>query len=91
MQATDDIARIIDSRFITIFKEVAQNYELEYGDISPEQVNKVDDIKQQLADLLGAYVHQNNKDICPAMSIEEEYELYKVIHKEIDCEVCCDN
>lgn len=22
------------------------------------------------------------------MSIEEQFELYKVIHKEIDCEVC---
>lgn len=59
MLTTDTIAEAIETNINKMFTEVAREYELKYGDIAPEQVAKLDDIKQDLADILGDYVHQN--------------------------------
>ena len=56
---TDTIKNTIDTNIDKMFTDLVGEYELKHGDISPEQVLKLEDIKELLGDLLGDYVHQN--------------------------------
>ena len=56
---TDTVRTILDTNIDKMFTELVAEYDLKYGDIAPEQVDKLDRIKEQLGDLLGDYVYQN--------------------------------
>ena len=59
MITNDTIAEIINQAENTIFKELVTEYGLLYGDIAPEQVVRLERIKQELAEVCGDFVHQN--------------------------------
>ena len=56
---TDTVKAVMDKHIMNMFVELADEYDLRSGDFAPEQEFKLDDIKEELGDLLGDYVHQN--------------------------------
>lgn len=60
--ATATINKAIDDHIDQLFIDVAKEYDLPYGDISPETVNKLDGVKELLGYILGDYVHDNLPD-----------------------------
>jgi hypothetical protein len=55
----DDIADIVSEGVDEIFNTVSDKYKLEYGDVSPEEVMKLKEIKKQLSVLVHGYVKNN--------------------------------
>lgn len=54
------IKSIIDQHFDSIFKSIADEFNLQNGDITVEQSLRLDDIQEQLFSLVKTFVRQNN-------------------------------
>lgn len=57
--STDSVKDIVDVGIDDMFSKVVNEYDLEFGDISPDQAFELDNIKEKLAELLCDFVHQN--------------------------------
>lgn len=56
---TDTVKEVMERNIQNMFVELADEYDLRFGDFAPEQEFQLDKIKEELGDLLGDYVHQN--------------------------------
>lgn len=56
---TDTVKEVMEKHIGQMFVDLADEYDLPYGDFAPEQELELDGIKEQLGNLLGDYVHQN--------------------------------
>ena len=59
MNCKNDIRKFVKSEFESIFQEVAAGFDLECGDISPDQTFALNRLEEKLTDLLEDYVEQN--------------------------------
>ena len=57
--STDSVNDIVEVGVDEMFSKVVNEYDLEFGDISPDQAFQLDKIKEDLAELLCDFVHQN--------------------------------
>jgi len=55
-----DVSEIVNKNIDNIFDELVKYYELKFGDMSPEDVDRVDFCKEELIKLCMNYV-KNNK------------------------------
>lgn len=59
---TDTIMEIIEKNIDKMFTDVAEEYDLKSGDISRGRIFELSDVKEQLGDILGDYVHHNTPE-----------------------------
>ena len=53
------ISEHIEIQVEFLFDSVCEEFDLKYGDITPDQMGKLDQIKDDLTDLIGEFVTQN--------------------------------
>ena len=56
---TDTVRDVMEKNIDKMFVELVNEYDLPHGDFSPSQTFELDEIKEQLGNLLGDFVHQN--------------------------------
>ena len=60
----EEVRGHVDSQLSLHFCSIAEDFDVEYGDISPEQAFRLSEINDLLTELSVEYVLQNNGKLC---------------------------